>query len=117
MTFFKSRLGWDEYEVKSQLRRTNNQIRLQAIAGSPSDRESAIVERDKSAEVLEKEGPKLLSKIEALQKQHDALERDSRLSAKRVEDQAVAVEQLRKLVPDHIQDKYNADRVAPEKLA
>ena len=77
-------------------------MRFQAIAGTSGDREAAIVERNKSADIAQKELPKLQAKIEALQKQTDMLERDARLSSKRVDEQSTAVDHLKKLCPQNL---------------
>ena len=80
----------------------NSVIRLQAIAGRSADREAASKEAETTAAILEKEQPKLESKIAELTAKLNGLERDSRLSAKRCEEQSEAVQQLRGQVPEHI---------------
>jgi len=102
LVYFQKHLGWDVREVNSQMRRMNNVLRFQAIAGSPSDREASKAEAITSAKIMETESPKLQTKIEELQTKLSALERDARLSSKRVEEQSAAVDNLRKLCPLHI---------------
>jgi hypothetical protein len=102
LTFFQREIGWDAIAVQSQLRRMNNVLRLSAIAGAAADREASEKEAETAAAVLEAEGPKLIAKIEKLRQSLDALERDARLSAKRVTEQAEAAEALRTMAPEHI---------------
>jgi hypothetical protein len=102
LTFFQREIGWDSIAVQSQLRRVNNVLRLQAIAGTSDDREASVKEASSAAAVLEKEAPKIRERIEKEQKRLDALERDARLSKKRVTEQSEAAEALRTLAPEHI---------------
>jgi cold shock CspA family protein len=104
LTYFQSELRWDERQVKAELRRMSNVLRLRGIAGSPADREAASAEADTAAAVLAKEQPKLQAKIDELQAKLRSLDADARLSAKRQADQAEAVEQLRTLCPAHIRE-------------
>jgi len=108
MTYFRRRLNWDERTINEQYRRMASVVRLQAIAGSPQDREAASAEATRAAEVLESESPKIAEQIAKLQAKLGTLERDARLSAKRCEEQAKAVEQLRSHVPDHIRQEADA---------
>ena len=101
-TFFLRDCGWDEQKVAAQLRRMNSVLRLSAIAGTAGDRSAALSESNTASELAEKESPKLRAKIEDLQAKLTALERDARLSAKRVEEQNEAVQKRRELVPEHI---------------
>jgi len=98
-TYFRRRLSWDDKQINDQYRRMASVVRLQAIAGTPSDRQAASAEATTAAKILQTEGPKILDKITKLQQQHDALERDARLSAKRVSEQAEAVVHLRDHLP------------------
>ena len=102
MTFFQRECGWDEQKVAAQLRRMNSVLRLSAIAGTAGDREASFKESESAAAVLEKEGPKLAAKIADLQAKLTALERDARLSAKRVEEQNDAVAKRHELAPEHV---------------
>jgi hypothetical protein len=102
LVYFNRELGWDERAVHDQLRRMHNVTRWKAIAGNTPAREAVAKESEAAATVLEKEGPKLAAKIEELQAKLNGLERDARLSAKRCEEQAEAVQRLRELVPEHI---------------
>ena len=102
LVFFQKVVGWDEIEVRNQLRRMNNVLRFQAIAGSIADREASKAEAITSAKIMETESPKLQAKIEELQTKLSALDRDARLSSKRVEEQSAAADNLRKLCPLHI---------------
>ena len=108
MTFFLRECGWDEQKVAAQLRRMNSVLRLSAIAGTAGDREASFKESESAAAVLEKEGPKLAAKIADLQAKLTALERDARLSAKRVEEQNEAVTKLRELVPEHVRTEVQS---------
>ena len=108
-TFFQREIGWDAIAVQSQLRRMNNVLRLLAIGGTSDDREASEKEAETAAAVLEKEAPKIRERIEKEQKRLDALERDARLSAKRVEEQSGAAEQLRTLAPENIAGSVRAN--------
>jgi len=105
--FFQQKMGWDDIRVRDQLRRMHSVLRNQAIAGCEADRQAAQDECKTSADVLSKEEPKLTAKIAELQSKLASLERDARLSEKRVEEQSQAVLQLRELVPTHVRDFVN----------
>ncbi len=107
--FFQQKLGWSEKQVNDQMRRMNSVLRLQAIAGTPADRQASTTEAETSADVLSKEEPKLESKIAELQTKLEGLRRDSRLSEKRVEEQSQAVLQLRALVPTHVMQRVQSE--------
>lgn len=98
-------MGWDEVELKRQLRRVANILRLRAIAGSPADREAALTECQVSADLLTKEEPKILAKIQELQVKLSGLQRDASTAQKRVTAQAEAVQQLRQFVPPDVKEK------------
>jgi archaellum component FlaC len=98
-------MGWDEAEVKRQLRRVNTIMRLQAIAGRPEDREAALIECQTSVDLLAKQGPKIEEKIEKLRAELSGLERDASTSQKRVEAQSEAVQQLRNHCPQDIKER------------
>ena len=102
LTFFQREIGWDDTRQAKEVRRMNSVLRLSAIAGAAADREASGKEAETAAAVLETEGPKLIAKIEKLRQSLDALERDARLSAKRVTEQAEAAEALRALAPENI---------------
>ena len=104
---FFARCGWDEVRTRDQFRRMAIVLAKQPIAGSPADREAALLECDTAAKLLESEGPKIREKLDKLQKQLDGLERDARLSAKRCEEQRDAVSKLRELVPSHVRSKVD----------
>jgi len=106
--FFQQKLGWSEKQVNDQMRRMNSVLRLQAIAGTPADRQAATTEAETSADILAKEQPKLESKISELQSKLEALQRDARLSQKRCEEQTQAVQQLRTMCPQHIQQRVES---------
>lgn len=106
--YFAREMGWvDPLEVRRELSRMKSVASWQAIAGLPQDREAAIEEAATSAKILESESPKLEQKIGELQAKLRAIENDARLSAKRVEQRADAVEQLRRLAPKYICDAVN----------
>ena len=109
LKFFQRQLSWDDRTVKRELYRVREMLRLRAIAGSTADREAAASEAATAAELLATKGAELLQKIAKLQEQYDALERDSRLSQKRVAEQTEAAEKLRKLVPEHVRLAVQAD--------
>lgn len=108
-TYFSREVGWDDVAIKRQIRRMHNVIKFQAIAGSTGDRKASAAEAETAAEIVEKELPKLLTQIEKLQAKADGFERDARLSAKRVEEQAGAVQRLRGLTPEDISGSVNQE--------
>lgn len=115
LAYFAREMGWvDPTVVRRELSRMKSVASWQAIAGLPQDRAAAIKEADTSAKILETESPKLEQKISDLQAKLSAFERDARLSAKRVEQQADGVEQLRKLAPKYICDQVNHSRTKVE---
>ena len=103
--FLAREMGWDDAEVKRQLRRVNTIMRLQAIAGSPEDREAGLNECQTSVDLLAKQGPKIEEKIQKLQAELSGLERDAGTSQRRVEQQAEAVAQLRQHCPQDIVER------------
>lgn len=105
--YFLRELGWDEVEVRTQLRRIGSVLRHKAIAGSVADREAAIVEAEKAAAAHKKHSEKLEAEIKKLTSQLRVLEDDKRLSQQRVDQQAAAVQALRDIAPDHIKQKHN----------
>ena len=107
LIYFDRHCGWDELKVRQEVRRMGNVLRLRSIAGTPSDREAAALEATTAAKILKTSGAKVQAKIDELQAKLNGLDRDARLSAKRVEEQAVAVQQLRGLVPQHVRDAVN----------
>lgn len=109
LTFFARELGWNEIVVNNQLRRMNSVLRLRAIAGSSADREATALEFETAAKLFDSEAPKLREKLAKLQTQLDGLERDSRLSLKRVEEQNEAVRQLKELTPEHVRESVRSE--------
>lgn len=108
--YFQRELGWSETTVREQLRRMVNVMRFQSIAGTTADRKAAATEAATASSVLEKEGPKISDQIAKLQAKLSSMERDERLASKRVDEQGLAIEQLRKLAPVHIDDKFNSQK-------
>lgn len=102
--WFSSELHWNETTVRAEIRRMGNVLRLRSIAGSPANREAASQEAEVAVGILSKEGPKISDQIDKLTAKLSGLERDARLSAKRVEDQQQAVEQLRALAPESVRE-------------
>ncbi|HBJ33277.1 MAG TPA: hypothetical protein DDZ51_00650 [Planctomycetaceae bacterium] len=102
--FFSRELGWNDRKINDEIRRAGNVLRLKAIAGTADDRQAAAKEAATAADVLAKEAPKLEAKIDELQSKLSGLERDERLAAKRCEQQAEAVAQLRGLTPEHVRE-------------
>ena len=103
--FLAREMHWDDVAVKKQLRRVNSILRLQAIAGSPSDREAALQECQVATDLLAKESPKIQQKIQELQAKLNGLERDATTAQKRVEAQSEAIQQLRSHAPDDIKER------------
>ncbi len=111
LVYFDRHLGWDETKVRQEVRRMASVLRLRSIAGTVADREAASAEATTASEVLAKEGAKVAEQIAKLEAKLGGLERDARLSAKRVEEQVVAVQQLRSLTPQNIRDVVR-DRIS-----
>jgi hypothetical protein len=109
LTFFHRECGWDEKRVQQELRRMGNVIRLQAVAGSASDREALAKETETTSKLFESEAPKIIEKRDKLQKQLDALERDARQAQKRFDDSNDAVRRLRELPSEHIGASVRAE--------
>jgi len=107
--FFQRKLGWNEKKINDEIRRMNSVARLQGVCGSPAARRASTTEAATSADILAKEQPRLETKIAELQSKLASLERDARLSEKRVEEQSQAVLQLRELVPQHILQRVQSE--------
>lgn len=97
LTFFKSKCGFDQMAVNTQIRRMSSVMRLQSVVGSTAQREAALNERNKSAEILSTEGAKLDDKIAKLTEQKAALERAASQAEKRFEQIQIACDELQKL--------------------
>ena len=108
-TFFKGRCGWSDIEINYQFRRINETLRHQSVIGTASQREAALNEKNKSAEILATEGPKLDEKISKLTDQRTALERAASQSEKRCEQVDAAMAELAKpeLLRADLLAKYN----------
>ena len=107
---FLSRLGWDEVKARQQFSRVTQALNQQAICGRPEDREAAMLEAETAAAVYAKEQPKLEAKIEELTAKLNGLERDHRLSQKRVEQQLEACKKTREFAPLYIRQQVDAAR-------
>ena len=110
LVFFRQQVGWNETQVKEQLRRMHSVLRFEAIAGTPENREAAKVEAAKAKEVYDKEVPKVQAQLEKLEAKLRQLETDKRVSSTRIEQQTEAVEKLRELAPEHIAAEVNQRR-------
>lgn len=116
---FSTTAEWDEKRVAAELRRMRQVVRLEAIAGTPADRQAAESEAEAAAQILQSEGPAISEQIQKLQPEGPGvseeiqklqarlrtLERDAAQSAARVEDYSHAVESLRVRAPVHIQSR------------
>jgi len=92
----------------------NSVLRLQAIAGTPADREAALQECMTSNDLHAKQGPKITQDIEKLQAKLSGMERDASAAIRRAEQQADACTQLRTMCPVAIVDGVNRERRALE---
>ena len=101
-------LNWDEKKCRQELARVHRVARLQAIAGSPVDREAALQECMTSNDLLAKQGPKITQDIEKLQAKLSGMERDASTAIRRAEQQADACTQLRTMCPQHIQQRVES---------
>ena len=106
--FGLSRLGLEERKVNERWREVVQAMNLVAIMGTPEQRLAALDEAATAAAVYEKETPKLAEQIAKLVAKRDGLERDARLSSKRVEQQAEAVLKSREFVPRYISKRVGA---------
>jgi hypothetical protein len=110
LTFFKSRLGWDEPEVRKQLVRVRNLMRNEAVVGTAAQRQALTEEQSKAREALETEKPKLQKRLQAIQEQIDSLERSAAQADRRSEQIQLAAAEITKieaLRPDRFAE-YNA---------
>jgi len=102
LVWFAQTVGWNEQQVREQVRRMHSVLTLKAIAGTAEDRAAVAKEAETAAAVADKELPKIDEAMLKLQQKRDAIETAKRLAEKRKAEQAEAVEQLRKNVPEHI---------------
>jgi len=107
---FLGRVGWDQKKSHDQLQRVSQALSHKAVAGSVADRAAALLEAETSAEIFEKEQPKIREKLEKLHKQLDGLERDARLSQKRVEQQTASVLKCREFAPSYVRQSVDAPK-------
>ena len=112
--FVAREMGWDDGEVRRQLRRVNSVVRLQGIAGRPEDREATLTECQVATDLLAKEGPKMETKIQELTAQLNGLRRDATTAQKRADAQAEAVQQLRQVCPQDIREQVQRSVKAVE---
>ncbi len=111
-TFFKGRCGWADPEIQLQLSRTAARIRYQSVAGSASQRQAAVDEQLKSAEILAVEGKKLDEQIQRLTEQKAALEKNATRAERVCEQINQAVESLRSVdvLRSDLKAKHEAKR-------
>ena len=106
--FTATHLAWDKARTNTELREVSNAMNLLAIAGTPEQQAAKEAEAQAAAEVFSKEGPKLESKIAELQSKLATLERDKRLTAKRVEETREAMAKLPNVAPGYIRKRVAA---------
>lgn len=109
--FGLSRLGLEERKVNERYREVVQAMNLVAIMGTPEQRQAAEDEAKTAAAVLEKELPKLQEQRAKIDAKIEAIERDARLSAKRVEERREAVLKSREVVPVYIKKRVGAAEV------
>jgi len=102
------RSGLDQIKARDRFREVSRAIRLLAIAGSPELQAASEKEAATAAGVAEKELPKIDEQISKLQAKRDAIERDARLAAQRVEHQREAHKQLPELTPKVLKKEVGA---------
>lgn len=103
--FTASRLNWDRVKTNTEFRRVSQAVTLLSIAGTPAQQEAKEAEAQAAAEVFAKESPKLEAKILELQAKLSGLERDARLTEKRVEETREALAKLPTVTPTFLRKK------------
>lgn len=106
--FTATHLNWDKVKTNTEFREVSNAMNLLAIAGSLEQQAAAEVEAQTAVDIFEKEGPKLEAKIQELQTKLNGLERDKRLSEKRVADQREAMAKLPNVAPGYVRKRVAA---------
>jgi chromosome segregation ATPase len=104
-TWFRTSMGWDNRLVRREIGRIKATVEAQAIAGTSADREATKRQAESAAELLESEGRQVQRQISELESKLRSMERDAAAAQRRVEQQAEAVERLKKLVPEAIADE------------
>ena len=98
-------VNWDKLKTNLAFRDIRTSMNLLAIAGTPEQQAAKEAEAKAAAEVFAKEGPKLEAKIQEQQAKFNALERDKRLTEKRVEETREALAKLPEVAPAFIQKR------------
>lgn len=104
--FFQG-LGWTEQDIAQQRARMRSVVRLEAVAGSQSDRDASRDAAALAVNLLGTEGDKLKEQIAKLQGAIRQLELDAARSTRRVEEQNQAIAELAKHAPIHVVAKAN----------
>jgi hypothetical protein len=109
-TFFRSKFGWDEFQVNRERRRMHDVMRLQAIAGRKADREDLEKEKETAVAIAEKEVPRLDAEIAKLTAKKTQLEKAASNATRRSNEVQDALQQLRspQIQRGDILEKYNA---------
>lgn len=102
-----SSLGWGRDEIRRELGRSKSILRWQSIAGSTADRKRAEERSVDAQKELDEQKPKLEAEIEKLQRKLRTLEREKTEAAADAEQRQIAVQNLRKQVPAHVQGEHS----------
>ena len=105
VSWFRTGMGWDDRQLRREVGRVRSVLEAQAIAGTSADREATKRQSEEAAELLESEGRQVQRQISELESKLRSMERDAAAAQRRVEQQAEAVERLKKLVPEAIADE------------
>jgi hypothetical protein len=103
--FTAARLNWDKKKTNTEFREVSDAMNLMAIAGTLEQQAAKEAEAEAAAGIFAKEGPKLEAKIQELQTKLNALERDKRLTEKRVEETREALAKLPTAAPGYVRKR------------
>lgn len=106
--FTAAHLNWDRPKTNTEFREVSNAMTLMAIIGTPEQQAAKEAEAEAAAGIFAKEGPKLEAKIQELQTKLNALERDKRLTEKRVEETREALAKLPNVAPGYVRKRVAA---------
>jgi len=102
------RSGLDQIKARERFREVSRAMGLLSVAGSREIQAASEKEAATAAGIAEKELPKIDEQIGKLQAKRDAIERDARLAAQRVEHQREAHKQLPEFVPKVLKKEVGA---------
>lgn len=107
LVFFHSELNWSPAEVNGQVRRMNNVVRLQSVAGTADDRQKLAESVAEAKEVLKTRGGELRTEIDKLTVELNKLESSHNALERRHTEVENAVKALREYVPENVRRRLN----------